>query len=142
MICIKSKKEHAEVEAQQSNVGTVSLSSFFAVIYLIFLGQQLQLLYFKDSQRSLCICCSQARASNTDLKKRTAATASSALMKLRDFCPSCDSVRHQWEDQGNKITRIRGTIPPGTTQIELSTSDSCNELSGSVNEMLSFFSFF
>lgn len=47
-----------------------SVTFFLLCCHLFnFLGQQLQLLYFKDSQRSLCICCSQARASNTNLKK-------------------------------------------------------------------------
>lgn len=73
-------------------------------------------------------------------KKRTAED-SLALMKLQDFCPSCDSVQHQWEGRCNKITRIRGTSLGGISPIELSISVSSNELSGSVYEMLPFFPF-
>lgn len=51
----------------KSSAGAVSLSPSFAVIYFNFLGQQL--VYFKDSRRSLCICCSQARTFNTNLTK-------------------------------------------------------------------------
>lgn len=61
----------------------------------------------------LCAFAAAELGHQIQTSQRTVAAASVALMKTHNFCPSCDSVQHQWEDQGDNTTKIRGSSPSG-----------------------------
>lgn len=108
------KKDSAKVKAQQSLEKECrdSVTFFLLCCHLFhFLGQQLAQSTSKTAG-GLCAFDAAKLGHQIQTSQRTVA-ASLALTKTHNFCPSCDSVQHQWEGQGNNTAKIRGSIPCG-----------------------------
>ena len=100
---------------RKRSAGTVSLSPSFAVIYLKFFFFFRAAASYSTSKTAggLCALAAAELGHQIQSSQRTVAAASLALMKTHNFCPSCDSVHHQREDQGNNRAKITGSIPCG-----------------------------
>lgn len=110
------KKYSAEVKAQQSlekecrDGVTFSLRSCH--LFQIFFRAAASKSTSKTAG-GLCAFAAAELGHQIQTSQRTVAAASLALMKTHNFCPSCDSVQHQWEDRVDDTAKIRGSIPSG-----------------------------